>query len=360
MKYSYAFYANLTWVVDIGLFVFSLILSAVIIVQMMLRQNLWKRRNRALLDVKRHVYELILSGGKKPPEEFARILSETTLQQFLDITTNRSRELIFFNESEQAAFKKYFLSPKKIEYLKRVATRTSVNKWRRIEAITALGQAGFEESGDIIAKSLFDKDGDISYFSMISLGQIKSPGSAKILFKFLEKNPWSGPKIVSILENFPQTVADDAVGLLTGRDPMVRMWALKLISKFKTNAGPRAKAVRELVKDDLAEVRSAACECLGKIGESADKAVLAKCLKDDSWLVRASAIKALEELLGKDSVPIIIGSAGDPSLSVIATLEDALAAHIDTAMPYMQKFLDSEDIAARKVATEVLNRSGKQ
>lgn len=358
MAHTYQFYAKMAWIADAFLLAASLVLSLTVILYMIIQDYRWRARNRSLLDIKRRVYELVLSGEKGAGEELARIADKSTPQQFLDITTNRNRELIFFGESEQSLFKKYFLSEGKIKTLKKTA-RGAFNKWRRIEAIIALGQAGLEDVVGVIGKSLFDRDDDISYFSMISLGQVKTPASAKALLKFLKKNPGSGPKVVSILESFPAAVADDAAELLTDRDPAVRIWALKLIAKFGKGAEARVEAVRRLTEDKLAEVRAASCECLGRIGRHADKAILTECLKDDSWLVRANSIKALAELLGKEAIPIIIDRMNDPSLSVIEILKDALVEHIDAAMPYLEKVIGGEDVMMNRISVEVLEESGR-
>lgn len=358
MAYNYYFYAKLAWRADAALLALSLGLSTTIVLYMIAREYSWNRRNRALLDLKRHVYEIVLSGVEEHKDEFARLMAGITPEQFLDITTNRNRSLVFFNDAEQTVFKKQFVSPGKVARLKRLARRP-LDKWRRIEAMLALGYSGVRDASGIIEKALFSKDEDVSYFSMISLGQLKDASSAKALLRLLKKNPLRGHKIISILENFPAVIIDDAIGLLKDRDIRVRILALELISKFKARAKNYAGVVEYLIRDISAEVRSAACQCLGAIGEKSYKALLVKHLKDDSWLVRASAIEALSRLLGAECIPAIIDMVGDPSLSVIDTLKDALLAHAKAAMPYLEKFLFSDNIVAKKLSVEIMERSGR-
>jgi hypothetical protein len=117
--------------------------------------------------------------------------------------------------------------------------------------------------------------------------------------------------------------------------------------------------VKKLAEDNLAEVRAAACECIGMTGDDDDRKILVERLKDDSWLVRASAVKAISGLLGKGSVSIISGMIGDPSLSVIESVKRGLLSHIEEVMPYLERFLYEGDAIAKTVAVEILGESGK-
>ena len=279
------YHTQLIWAIDAALLAASAMLAAVIILGAVIGEYLWKRRTRALLNIKENVYEMILAGQKAAKAEFSTFMALTSPQQFLDVTTNRNRELIFFNDSEQQMFKKYFVSPKNIGRLEKLAVR-SRNKWQRIEAILALGHGGSSGAVGIMKKTLFSKDEDIAYFSMSALGQLKTMEAAEPLIELFGKSPLWRYKLVSILESFPEEVADEAVKLTYGKDPSLRIWAVKLASKFK--AGHRADRILELMSDGSPEVRAAACEYLGRSGAKKAEGALIKALKDDSWLVRSS------------------------------------------------------------------------
>jgi HEAT repeat protein len=131
------------------------------------------------------------------------------------------------------------------------------------------------------------------------------------------------------------------------------------MSKFAARSRRHIRIIRDSTADNIAEVRAAAYECLGKIGKKDDKDMLIKGLKDDSWLVRSNAMKALSELLGNESIPVVTDMIGDVSLSVIDTLKDVMVAHVEASMPYVEKFICKGDNTAKKLAVEVLEESGQ-
>ncbi len=350
----YNYHADIVWKIDAILLAGCLALAALIIINMIIREYLWKRRSRALLGIKENVYEMILSGKGAGREGSIRLLSSSTPQQFLDVSTNRNRELIFFNDSEQEMFKKYYLSPQNLSRLKKIAAGEG-DKWRRIEAIMALGYAGAADAVSILKKGLFSKNEDISYFSMISLGQLKSIEASRPLIEFFKKNPLWRYKLVAILENFPAETIEAIIMLTRDKDPSVRSWAVKLMSKFDLTG--HINEMKAMIKDNSPDVRAAVCECLGRSGLKSAEDILIIALKDDSWLVRASAAKALSGLLGKKCVPAVAKLATDGSLSVINTVKDIFVSYIDEAIVYVQKFLESGDGMAQQISVEILERS---
>jgi len=350
----YNYHTDLIWSIDRVLLLTAFFLSVAIFFYMIIRAYLWNKRSKALLSIKRDVYGLTLSGKELSDKVCLPASSEATLQQFLDVATNRNREAIFFNEAEQKIFKNCFISPEKITRIEKTA-RGSWNKWDRIEAILSLGYAESGGSIPTLKKSLNDRDRDISYFSILALGQIKTPLAAKILLEFLKKHKFYRRKIVSILETFPSAIASEVVGLAENKDQDVRSWVAILLAKLK--AGQYVKNIEKLTSDESEEVRAAACESLGDLGNKEARPLLVKLLKNDMWLVRLSAVKALSRLLGKESLSDIVASVNDPSLSVIEAVKDAMAEHIDAAMPYIENFMSGKDEVAKRVALEALELS---
>ena len=295
------------------------------------------------------MYEATLSGKR-----LVKSASKATPRQFLDVITNRNRDIVFFNESEQKLFKDCFVNAKRISRLGRIALK-SRNKWLRIEAILSLGYTQDVSALNILKETILDRDEDVAYFSIIALGQIKILQSAEILIGFLEMNPSLGFKIASVLESFPPEIASEFIPLLKSELPLVRFWALKIVTKFKP-AG-LIKDIEGLTLDKQEEVRAAACECLGAIGNRGARDSLSRCLKDDSWLVRVNAIKAFSQILGKDCLPEVMQLINDGSLSVIDAVKDVVAANIEAALPYIEKFLSGDDGIAKRVSIEALEIS---
>lgn len=347
----YNYHIDLIWAIDKALLLFLVLLACRIILFSAVKEYSWKKYSRALLlRIKKDVYEAALSG-----ERIVKSATSATPRLFLDVVTNRNRDIVFFNETEQKLFKDSFISPKRIAQLERISLKAR-NKWLRIEAILSLGYTQDLSALRILDKTILDKDEDVVYFSMIALSQIKTAQSAKILIEFLERNASAGFKIASILESFPPEITAKLSTLLKSESPLVRFWALKIISKFRP--AEFIKDIENLTLDKQEEVRAAACECLGGIGERKAQDSLSKCLKDDSWLVRVNAIRALTRILGKDCLPEVMPLINDGSLSVIDAVKDCLVINIEAALPYIEKFLSGEDGVAKRVSVEALEASG--
>lgn len=351
----YNYYTDLIFKIDIILLAVLIILAFILIIYVLIKEYMWSRRKKALLNIKKDVYELTLSGQTISDKVCMPFAADLTPQQFLDVTTNRNREAIFFNESEQKVFKSCFMTSEKILKMEKTATG-SWNKWKRIEAILSLGYINVPSSPDIIKKTLHSRDDDIAYFSIIALGQIKSAASAKVLLDFLEKNNFYRYKIISILEGFPPEIAGDVLKLMNDPDHSVRLWAVRLFSRLKPVQ--YIKDMEELTKDGSEDLRAAACGCLGEIGKKESKGVLVKCLSDDFWLVRSEAVKALSKILGKDSMPLIMGCINDASLSVLDSVRSVIIEHIETAMPYIEEFLYGKDEVSKRVSVDALQATG--
>lgn len=348
----YDSYINLFWKIDRILLVGLTLLGTGIVFYALLTLYSANRRNRALANIKKNIHNLAVTG-QKPSDAACPMVNTETAQQFLDVEMNR--QAVLFNEAEQKFIKECLARSNKISHLKKIAKR-SKDKWRRIEALLSLGYAEDDSSLEIFKNSLFDKDKDISYFSMIALSMIRDVLSAKILLDFLKRDISNSYKIVSILESFPASIVDEVIKMAGDPNPRVRYWAIKLISKFKPER--YIKRIEDLTSDESSDVRAAACECLGKIGERGAKDAILKGLKDNTWFVRMHAVRALSSVLGDECIPEVIGLIEDNSLFVKESVKMAMIDHIETALPYIEKILKGEDEIAKKESIEALESSG--
>lgn len=349
------YYPDIVWSINAVLSGVLVLTSVIIIIAVIYRDYVWKTRRRKLLDIKKRVWEAVLSG-KKPTEKICYPFAEAiTPQQFIDIETNRNIDLAFFNESERQFFKGCFIKEDNISRLENLAMN-SKDKWRKVEAILSLGYTHTESAVDILKKLLYDKDTDISYFSIISLGEIKTVRSAKALLDFLKKSPDSGYKIISVLQDFPKEIADEVIRLTEYHDPLVKLMALKLLSKFIT-AGHIA-VLEKLTHDKSDDIRAAACDCLGNIGGEKTKSALTRCLKDDSWLVKSRAVIALGQAIGDAAIPDVISLIDDASWTVFDSVRNVMTSHIEASLPYIKKFLEGTNELAKKNSILALQNSG--
>lgn len=330
-------------------------LAILIIVYVAIMEGSARIRNNGLVNIKKNVYKFLLSGTKFSDNTCAPFAGNSTPQQILDVAMNR--DTVFFNKREQDAFRACYKVPEKLKIIESKALKAR-NKWRRIEALLSLSYLNDDNAPAIFNTAVKSKDEDIRYFSLIALAQMRNGQSAKILTGLLKNNNFSRRKIVSILENFPPDITSNyTIPLLKDRDKDVRFWALKLLSRLEP--GKHLSLISALFRDHSEDVRSAVCECLGNSKDKAAADTLSLALKDGSWLVRSSAVKAFSQLLGSDSIPKVIGLLGDSSLSVLSAVKDVLAAHIDTAMPYIEKITAGDDRMAKLVCIEAIEEARK-
>lgn len=348
----YNYYTDLVIKIDLLLLAASVSLSLITILYSIVNDHLDKRRSAGLLNIKRHVYELTLS--EKEMQVCMPVTTQATPRQFLDVQTNRNRS-VFFNASEQEAFMRCFVSTEKVAEIEKTA-RGAKNKWRRVEAILALGYTGTGDAAKILKNTIFSRDEDISYFSIVALGRLKSNEAAKILLDFVRKKPSGRYEVTPALGDFPPETADEVMALTKSGDPELRTWAVELLSAYKPSH--YRKEIEALTQDESAGVRAAACYCLGKLSGSESRDVLRKLLKDDFWLVRSNAVKALSEVMGAESIPDVIGLINDGSLSVIDSVREAMAKHIERALPYIEKMHRGWDELAKRIAAEALDKAG--
>lgn len=348
------YFTETVWKIDVVLLFIAVFLTILLIARMVFKNYLDNRRAQKLLSIKKNVYDLILSG-KKIEKNIAFPLKDLEPNIFLDIATNRNRESAFFNKSEQEILKEYFADKKHIPKLEKIVNKSG-NKWSRIEAILSIGYCEIDSLLPALKKSLWDNDEDIAYFTILALAQLKTLDSAKTLLDFLKTRSFYRSKIVSVFGQFPHEISGETMELVKSENPTVRFWGIKVLTEIKTHQ--YLHEIEQFTKDKSAEIRSAACECLGASGNKNVVPALEACLKDEMWLVRMSAVKAIERILGTDSISIIIPLIKDNSWFVIDSAKNVIAKHIESAIPPIEKILEGKDELAKKICIEAIETSG--
>lgn len=128
------YYSELVWEIDKLLLILLAFLVSSIIIYILIQEFLLKIRGKNLLDIKNNIYELLLQNKGK--SACFTGIEKLTPKQFIDVVTNRSRWVTFFNEEEQEYFKRCFINQDNIVKIERIS-KNSKNKWRRIEAMLA-------------------------------------------------------------------------------------------------------------------------------------------------------------------------------------------------------------------------------
>jgi len=286
---------GLIWFINNILLFVALSLSVAIAIYSAVKKVFADRSIRKLAIIKNDLHHLAKSGAEGIKNICPKIIGEITREQFFEITKDKRSVM---PEKFQQQLKDCFINSGKISEIESVAAGSG-NKWGKIPAIISLGYTESRNALGILKSSIYDKDEDISYFSMLALAQIKNKASAGILLDYLSSHSYSGRKVISLLESFPAgIIAEEALKAAENKNPSVRFWAVKLISKFKLKEAH--KKIEGLLNDKSADVRAASCECLGELKEKSSEPALLACLKDKIWFVRMHAIRALCKLPGVD------------------------------------------------------------
>lgn len=346
------YYTDIVWNIDKTLFILTAIMGVAVIIYALLRNHSENKRRQGILNIKKNVNALA-TLGQKPSDGTCPTVGATTSQQFLDV--EMEREQVLFDGTEKQFIRKCFGTSPQIDAIRKMAL-SSRNKWRRIEAILSMGYAEDTASLGIIKNAALDKDEDVAYYSLLALGLIKNIESAKILLELMKKNIFSPSKIASLLETFPPEIVDETAKMMDDASPLVRFWAINLIAKFKV--ARYLKKLEELTKDPSSDVRAAACESLGAIGNRESKGALLKCLKDKSWIVRTSAVKVLSSIIGGEAIKEVALLIKDDSLLVREAVKAAMASNIEASMPFIKAILSENDELAKREVIEALEISG--
>lgn len=348
----YDYHIGLAWEIDKLLFVISLIISLFVILYTSIHDLFKKIRARQLALLKKKLEDTAASAKGVPIERCNLLISKMAALEIVDILKEREPSL---PKELQLDLRACFVAEGKIAEIKKIASHPG-NKWRRIHSIISLGYSKDASILPILKDGLLDKDEDVSYFSMLALGRIKSAPAAGILLDYLSGHIHSGQEVASILESFSPIICDEVVKLTNNPGPKVRFWAVKILSKLKPHQ--HIKKITELLKDGSADVRAASCECLGEIGSPEDKTALRDCLKDQVWFVKMHAVRALHKILGPLAIPEVIPLIRDNNWLIRDSVKQALKAHIDASLPSIEELMRASEDQVKADCIEVLEESG--
>lgn len=348
----YNYHADLVWQVDNILLFVSLFLILLIVLYSAARDILIKIRHRNLFILKKNLADIALFQKTALPDNCDLLVGNIQPLEFVDIL--RDRELIVPKEVD-AGLRTCFASEVKIPEFENIA-RQSKNKWRRIHAIVNLGYSKYPSSLQALKETLKDKDEDISYFSMLSLGNLKNSDAAKILLDFLSTHTYRGYKIASILESFPALIIEDVIKNTKNPDAKVRFWAIKIMSRLKSHK--HLDEIIALADDQDDDVRAAACECLKEIGSAKAEGVLIRRTKDSVWFVRMHAVRALYRIFKEESIPQVISLIGDENWLIRDSVKEAMKNHIEASLAYIEELMQGDSEIVKRDCVEALEASG--
>lgn len=340
------------WRIDAVLFLMVLCLSAGAIVSAWIRERGKIRRRHALNEIRRNLEDLVARSPEAFKTACPKMAKEWTIDQAIDIGNIWPP---YIGDEDGLLFRECLADCGKIREMEQIALGKT-NKWRRIAALRALGCTGSVLSVPVLREALKSKDEDIAYFAMISLSQIQNHESASALLDFLARNASRGHKIVSLLEHFPPEITHRVLETAHDSDERARYWAIMLLAKLKP--GAHLKEIEGFARDPSPDVRAAACECLGELGNREAEGALLKCLHDKIWYVQMHAIRALSKLSGADYFEEFLGlMRPDASDFVKASVKNALVQDMDKAIPHIRLKLQEGDESTKRFCVQALVES---
>ena len=213
----------------------------------------------------------------------------------------------------------------------------------------------------------------------------------ELLRRAYELEPKEKAALFAIIEeNVTEEMVPDLINRMSGKDPIIKMHLMKLLSKFERDDINRA--LEEQLRDTNKFVRSAALESLGKRGgninvdkvatllhdpdlDVQNKAVdvivsakhpdtvkfLVSALKDESEYTRRSAVEILNEVCDADSVKDLLTALKDDDWWVRSRAGDALAEiGGPKVINSVLELVKDEDEEIRRTAIEILNQTKDQ
>lgn len=337
------------WSANQVLLVVILFLSFGIIFVGWRKQRLDAKRKKNLVRLQKELQGLVKKGSSVSKIKVPKLDPMIGTEEFAEISKGFNIKL---PPEVETYLRDYLLFSGRITEIEAQASKAR-NKWKRMNAITCISYAPTTFTTGILKEALEDRDPDISYSAMLSLGRMKTQESAEILLVFLEKHKFSGQRIVSILENFPPAIGHDVLQVTEHPDATVRFWALKLLSKLKPVNDWRL--IAKLTDDESPNVRSAACECLGNLENKETKPILLKSLHDPVWFVRMQAVRSLSKICGAEcTLELIELLVKDPSTLVKESVKNAILNDIQKALPYIEQCLNGHDVEAKKYCVDAL------
>ena len=331
-------YADVVWVLDALLLVAVVLLVAGGLIHAMTVETKHRKRQPGETALKDLFQKLDGLDALTVGQEIAAISSRLTTADWIWLV-NQHETVVPDSVWPQVA--SYLRSSTMIVELEQRAAHEK-NKWQRIEATKCIGHISSPTALEILGQNLDEQDDDIQYFAMLALSYIRTPAAAQIMLKFLTRGVISGHKVVAALEAFPATMLPDVYRTLEDADEKSRFWLLKLLSTFKPK-----EAVPVVVKytaDTSADVRAAACECLGAVGSAEARDALQRCVQDEVWYVRLQAVRALARILGVACLPQLLPLLGkEPSVLVQESIKSVLTRDEKAVLSTTEDLLSQED-----------------
>ena len=235
--------------------------------------------------------------------------------------------------------------------------RTARDKWRRMRAIEILVRLDHERALELLAKAADQDDADIATVAFAALGASTHPKAGELLLAALRSQRHPASRIVIHIDRSPLHLARELRALLGDDDANVRRWAATLLGRYLDVEGLEIELVR-VSRDRDPQVRKAAIESLGRIGDELAAEAALELLNDAAPFVRATAARAIGRLNRIDLAEDVAALLGDHDWWVRLAAKETLEALGTEVWPVLARLLDHSDRFVRNGAAEVFQNLG--
>jgi len=331
-------YVDIVWILNAVLLALVVVLGAGGLIYTTATVVAQRRRQPADTTLTNMLRNLAGKSESTIAHELASHGGQVTIERWLWLI---NRHESFIPDSVWPHLKTYLCTTPIIAKIEQQAD-SGGSKWRRVEALKCLGHLQTPAALMLLRKALAEQDEDIRYFAMLSLAHMRTVPAARVMLEQLLSNAFNGHKVVALLEAFPPAVLPDVYTALKKGDARARFWLLKLLARFKVAID--LPIIVGFTSDSSADVRAAACECLGFTQQPAAREPLADCLQDSVWYVRLQAVRALSRLDGSACLPLLAGlMASETSTLVQESIKNVMLRDPAGALPATERYLDHEN-----------------
>ena len=231
------------------------------------------------------------------------------------------------------------------------------HRWLRVAAAKAVGHLHFPTAMPALVRAMDDPDTEVGYAAADAISQINLPeGADAILQRISVKPHLNNSRLAALIEAMNCDLTDVFRTHLRRTDNQALFWTATLIGQKEVF--DLLVEVRPLLSSEDANVRAAACECIGELKIPLTDRWLGPLVKDPQWFVKSHAARALGELRAAWAVDDLVELIYNNEWWVRQNAADALVKIGRDSSEAVERVLWSEDRFARNTGVEILDRIG--
>jgi len=296
------------------------VLSVLFLVALVLRRTSLARaeRRQGELEARLRPLALALVDGEEVEEVGDRDLNAEERAALAEAIGRLSRSV---SGDARERIGEYFAGTE--AYTAEIGALRDHRGWRRATAAYRLGDMACPEAAPAILRRLEDRDPDVRAAAARSLGRLAAPEAAEPLVHTLVSGAVPRAIAFRALLDIGRGTLPVLRALVHDPDQNVRAAAIELLG-WLGEASDDA-AVIDAVGDPAAEVRARAAGALGRLASADGADVLTEALDDRIYFVRLHAARALGQVGEHAAIPALVRQAREDRFEAARAAAEALS-----------------------------------